>query len=89
MKHGPVLSAWRNAIEVTIKPSQANASSTWDTEGKTARESGGSMPIAAISLGKLEKDDDILTVFERLRVTRYSIPPPTFGGLTATDLSEG
>jgi hypothetical protein len=39
----------------------------------TARETGGSMPIAVIGLGKaahegFELDDDILTVFERLEV---------------------
>ena len=38
MKHGPVLSAWRNADEVTIKPSQANASSTWGSGGNRTRE---------------------------------------------------
>jgi hypothetical protein len=49
------------------------------------------MPIAAISLGKLEKDDDILTVFERLRVTMYSISHSSFDsrGTVRADIALG
>jgi hypothetical protein len=43
---------WRTT-EVTIKPlSQVDEAFAWDEGKGTARESGGSMPIAAISLGK-------------------------------------
>ena len=43
---------WRTT-EVTIKPlSQVDEAFAWDEGEGTARETGGSMPIAAISLGK-------------------------------------
>ena len=43
---------WRT-IEVTIKPlSQVDEAFAWDEGKETARESGGSLPIAAISPGK-------------------------------------
>ena len=52
-------------------------------ERERARESDGSMPIAAISLGKrFELDDEILTVFERVEVVwpldvALRAPPPS------------
>ena len=43
---------WRTT-EVTIKPlSEVDEAFAWDEGKGTARESGGSIPIAAISLGK-------------------------------------
>ena len=58
--------------EVTISRSSRSMRRLLGTRG-TARETGGSIPIAAISLGKrrvkaFEIDDEILTVFERFEV---------------------
>lgn len=48
---------WRTT-EVTIKPlSQVDEAFAWDEGEGTAHETGGSMPIAAISLGKLSDPD--------------------------------